>query len=198
MMQFFKQKINLYQKTQAYLPTLSAMRIMQIWLALLALLIISAFIHKLILINHVKEIETLKEEQSQENSELLELSQNKKVNNVVKAKNEMILLKEKIADIDSIVSQLKQLEDEDRSPFSFYVESIAMRHVKGTYLAYINLQDEGRRMSFSGVALEPQLVPIMVQSWQKSPSIISTQVKKVRLDNLKQDKDYVKFNLQAE
>ncbi|HRE31090.1 MAG TPA: hypothetical protein PLD88_03860, partial [Candidatus Berkiella sp.] len=89
-------------------------------------------------------------------------------------------------------------EDEDRSPFSFYVESIAMRHVKGTYLAYINLQDEGRRMSFSGVALEPQLVPIMVQSWQKSPSIISTQVKKVRLDNLKQDKDYVKFNLQAE
>ncbi|HRE31089.1 MAG TPA: hypothetical protein PLD88_03855, partial [Candidatus Berkiella sp.] len=102
-----KQKINLYQKTQAYLPTLSAMRIVQIWLAIFVLLVISAFMHKAILVNHVKKIETLKEEQDQENNELLELSQSKKVNHAVRAKNEIVLLKEKIADIDSIVSQLK-------------------------------------------------------------------------------------------
>lgn len=110
----------------------------------------------------------------------------------------MALLKEKISDVDGVVSQLRKLEADERYPFSFYVESLVMRHVKGTYLAYISLQDEGKKMTFSGVALEPQLVPIMVQSWQKSPSLISSQVKRVRLDNLKQDKDFVKFNLQAE
>lgn len=198
MMQILKQRINLYQRSQAYAPALSAVRIVQYWLGILILFIVLTLMHKLNLNRQENLIEDLKIVQAKESDDLLELSQAKKSKIVTRSKSEIALLKERIADIDAIVAQLKQIENEDRSPFSFYVESLAMRHVKGTYLAYINLQDEGRKMSFSGVALEPQLVPIMVQSWQRSPSIISSQVKKVRLDNLKQDKDYVKFNLQAE
>lgn len=198
MIQLLKQKINLYQRSQAYAPALSAVRIVQCWLALLIFLMMVAFTHKLNLTRYQNAIEALKISQAKDSEDLLELSQVKKGKNIIKSKNEVALLKERISDVDSIVAQLKHIEAEERYPFSFYVESLATRHVKGTYLAYINLQDEGRKMSFAGVALEPQLVPIMVQSWQRSPSIISTQVKKVRLDNLKQDKDFVKFNLQAE
>ncbi len=198
MMQLLKQKINLYQRSQAYAPALSAVRIAQCWLALLVFLIMVTLTHKLNLNRQKNAIEDLRMTQAKESDDLLELSQTKKSKIVIKSKSDIALLKERIADIDNIVAELKHIEEEDRYPFSFYVESLAMRHVKGTYLAYINLQDEGRKMSFSGVALEPQLVPIMVQSWQRSPSIISSQVNKVRLDNLKQDKDYVKFNLQAE
>ncbi len=193
-----KQKINLYQKSQAFAPELSALRIAQVWLGLGVVLILSAFSHKLSLRSQLKDIEKLKIEQAKESEQLIEVAQFKKNKNVHFSKSELSLLKEKISDVDGVISQLKKLEDDERYPFSFYIESLVMRHVKGTYLAYINLQDEGRKMTFSGVALEPQLVPIMVQSWQKSPSLISSQVKKVRLDNLKQDKDFVKFNLQAE
>lgn len=193
-----KQKINLYQKSQAFAPRLSALRIAQTWLGLAAVLIISAFSHKLSLHSQLKEIENLKLAQGKENAELIDLAQLRKNKNTHMSKNEIALLKEKILDVDGVISQLNRLEADEKYPFSFYIESLVMRHVKGTYLAYINLQDEGKKMTFSGVALEPQLVPIMVQSWQKTPSIINTQVKKVRLDNLKQDKDFVKFNLQAE
>jgi hypothetical protein len=193
-----KQKINLYQKSQAFAPELSALRIAQIWVAIGVVFILFAFAHKLNLKSQLNEIENLKAEQAKESEQLIEVAQLKKSKSTLVSKSELALLKEKISDVDGVISQLRKLDADERYPFSFYIESIVMRHVKGTYLAYINLQDEGRKMSFSGVALEPQLVPIMVQSWQKSPSLISTQVKKVRLDNLKQDKDYVKFNLQAE
>lgn len=193
-----KQKINLYQKSDIFAPGLSALRISQIWAGLGIFLIIVAFIHKVSLGSQLKEIENLKIEQSKESDQLLELAQAKKVRNGNTSKGELAILKERISDVDAVVMQLKKLEEDERHPFSFYVESLALRHVKGTYLAYINLQDEGKKMTFSGIALEPQLVPIMVQTWQKSPSLISSQVKKVRLDNLKQDKDFVKFNLQAE
>lgn len=193
-----KQKINLYQKSQAFAPKLSALRIAQIWLGISAVLILLAFTNKLSLGSQLNKIEQLKIEQAKESEQLIEMAQLKKNRNLHASKSELALLKEQISDVDGVISQLRKLENEERYPFSFYVESLVMRHVKGTYLAYINLQDEGRKMTFSGVALEPQLVPIMVQSWQKSPSLISTQVKKVRLDNLKQDKDFVKFNLQAE
>lgn len=198
MMVLLKQKINLYQKSQAFAPRLSALRITQIWLGMATLLILSAFVHKLSLHSQRKEIENLKLAQGKESEQLIDLAQQRKNKNILSTKGELASLKEKIADVDAVVSQLNKLEADERYPFSFYVESLVMRHVKGTYLAYINLQDEGKKMTFSGVALEPQLVPIMVQSWQKSPSLISTQVKKVRLDNMKQDKDFVKFNLQAE
>lgn len=198
MMALLKQKINLYQKSQAFAPRLSALRISQIWLGAAAILIVSSFSHKLSLHSQLKEIEALKLVQAKESEQLIDLAQTRKNKNKAMSKNEIALLKEKILDVDSVISQLNKLEADEKYPFSFYVESLVMRHVKGTYLAYISLQDEGKKMTFSGVALEPQLVPIMVQSWQKTPSIISTQVKKVKLDNLKQDKDFVKFNLQAE
>jgi len=198
MMALLKQKINLYQKSQAFAPRLSALRITQIWLGAAAILIVSSFSHKLSLHSQLKEIEALKLAQAKESEQLIDLAQTRKNKNKAMSKNEIALLKEKILDVDSVISQLNKLEADEKYPFSFYVESLVMRHVKGTYLAYISLQDEGKKMTFSGVALEPQLVPIMVQSWQKTPSIISTQVKKVKLDNLKQDKDFVKFNLQAE
>jgi len=193
-----KQKINLYQKSQAFAPQLSALRISQIWLGLVVVLIFSAFAHKLNLRTQLGQVEKLKIDQAKESEQLIDIALARKNRNVSTSKGELVLLKEKIADVDGVVSQLKKLEADERYPFSFYVESLVIRHVKGTYLAYISLQDEGKKMIFSGVALEPQLVPIMVQSWQKSPSLISSQVKKVRLDNLKQDKDFVKFNLQAE
>lgn len=198
MTQVLKQKINLYQKSQAFAPELSALRISQIWLGLGVLLIVLAFTHKLSLRTQLGEIEKLKIEQAKESAQLIEIAQLRKNKNMNASKGEVAQLKERIADVDGVVSQLTKLEADQRYPFSFYVESLVMRHVKGTYLAYINLQDEGKKMTFSGVALEPQLVPIMVQSWQKSPSLISSQVKRVKLDNLKQDKDFVKFNLQAE
>lgn len=198
MMNNLKQKINLYQKADIFAPGLSALRISQIWLGLGAFLIVIALFHKISLGSQLKEIENLKVEQSKESDQLVELAQAKKARNMNASKGELALLKERISDVDNVVTQLKKLEEDERHPFSFYVESLAMRHVKGTYLAYISLQDEGKKMTFSGIALEPQLVPIMVQTWQKSPSLISSQVRKVRLDNLKQDKDFVKFNLQAE
>lgn len=198
MMQNLKQKINLYQKADIFAPGLSALRISQIWAGLGVFLMVVAFVHKLSLGSQLKEIDKLKVEQSKESDQLVELAQARKMKNISASKGELALLKERISDVDGVVAQLKQLEQDERHPFSFYVESLAMRHVKGTYLAYISLQDEGKKMSFSGVALEPQLVPIMVQTWQKTPSLISSQVKKVRLDNLKQDSDFVKFNLQAE
>lgn len=198
MSNLYKQKINLYQKSQAFAPQLSALRIAQVWAGLSVVFILLAFAHKLNLNSQQRAIEKLKIEQAKESEQLIEVAQLKKNKNIHASKGELALLKEKISDVDGVVSQLRKLEADERYPFSFYVESLVMRHVKGTYLAYISLQDEGKKMTFSGVALEPQLVPIMVQSWQKSPSLISSQVKRVRLDNLKQDKDFVKFNLQAE
>lgn len=79
MSNLYKQKINLYQKSQAFAPQLSALRIAQVWAGLSVVFILLAFAHKLNLNSQQRAIEKLKIEQAKESEQLIEVAQLKKI-----------------------------------------------------------------------------------------------------------------------
>ena len=78
------------------------------------------------------------------------------------------------------------------------MEGFALSHVKGMYVSHFYMQNEGKKMAFDGDALAPQLVPQMVQAWEKSTVMKGRRFQKLNISRIKDNSQSVKFNLQAE
>ncbi len=198
-MMILKQNVNFYQVEEEYTPLLSATRLFQIWLALFAILALVAIEAKWTQHFEIKRIEDLKTTRDEINAQLQAMGKELKAkNNPQKLQEELLTLRDKISKTQTAISQLQVQENNQTYHLSAYLEGFALSHVKGMYVSHFYMQNEGKKMAFDGDALAPQLVPQMVQAWEKSTVMKGRRFQKLNISRIKDNSQSVKFNLQAE
>ncbi len=198
-MMSLKQNINFYQQEVEYVPFFSATRLFQIWFGLFVIFALIGAEAKWSQYSTNKSIEYLKIERDKVNVQLQSLSTEFKAkNNPQKIQEDINHLKEKIAKTQNAISQLKVQEEGQFYQLSTYLEGFAISHIKGMYVSHFYMQNEGKKMSFNGNALSAQLVPQMVQAWEKRTVMKGRRFQKLNIQRIKDDPQWVKFNLQAE
>lgn len=198
-MMILKQNVNFYQVEEEYTPLLSATRLFQIWGALFAILALVAIEAKWTQHFEIKRIEDLKTTRDEINAQLQAMGKELKAkNNPQKLQEELLTLRDKISKTQTAISQLQVQENNQTYQLSAYLEGFALSHVKGMYVSHFYMQNEGKKMAFDGDALAPQLVPQMVQAWEKSTVMKGRRFQKLNISRIKDNSQSVKFNLQAE
>jgi hypothetical protein len=193
-----KQNINFYQMEIEYSPLLSATLLVQIWLFLFAGLAVMAFFQKWSLNSQSKNIQNIKTMQLSVNEQLQLLGKELKAKtNPQGLQQKLIVLKEKIEKTQNAINQLQVQENKKNYPLSSYLEGFAKTHIKGMYVSHFYMQNDGMKMSFEGTALQPQLIPQMVQSWEQTIPMKGRRFQKLNMQRIKKDADWVQFNLQA-
>ncbi|MBS0286392.1 MAG: hypothetical protein JSR17_03800 [Proteobacteria bacterium] len=194
-----KQNVNFFQVEEEDLPWLSATRLCQLWLGLFVVLAFFAIHTKWSQYYAVKSMEEIKTKRDQVNEELQAISQEIKAkNNPQKIQEEINLLKDNISHVQSAIAQLQEQENYKTYNLSLYLQGFANTHVKGMYVSHFYLQNEGKKMSFQGDALSAQLVPQMVQSWEKTQVMKGRKFQQLSIERVNNKTDIVKFKLQAE
>ncbi len=193
-----KQNINFYQTEIEYTPMLSATLLVQIWLILFAGLAVMAIWQKWSLSSQTNNIQNIKSMQVSVNEQLQKLGKELKAkSNPQASQQELTTLKEKIEKTQNAIAQLQAQENKKNYPLSSYLEGFATTHIKGMYVSHFYMQNEGMKMSFEGTALQPQLIPRMVQSWEQTLPMKGRRFQKLNMQRIKKDADWVQFNLQA-
>ncbi len=193
-----KQNINFYQTEIEYAPLLNATLLVQIWLILFAGLAAMAIWQKWSLSSQSKNIQNIKTMQVTVNDQLQQLGKELKAkNNPLIIQQELTSLKERIEKTENAIAQLQVQENKKNYPLSSYLEGFAITHVKGMYVSHFYMQNDGMKMSFEGTALQPQLIPQMVQSWEQNIPMKGRRFQKLNMQRIKKDADWVQFNLQA-
>jgi hypothetical protein len=193
-----KQDINLYQLKQEFVPFLSFTRMVQVWSCLLIILSLYALEQKITLISNTKEMERVKSEQGIVISELTKLSSHVKGNKKNDHYQEdLTQLKENINQAKSVIAQLLEEEKNKNQRLSSYLEGFALQHVKGTFVSHFNLEKTEKKLSFEGYALQPHLVPQMVQSWEQAPAMSGKKFHKLEMQRLQPNAPWVEFHLQG-
>ena len=194
-----KQDVNLYQKEEEFVPLLSATRLFQVWIFLCIILGGISASQKWQAQSQMSKIHQLKANQEAVNGQLVSLSKNVKIkkNSQVLAE-ELAQLQEKIDKIENGIALLQKEENRKIFHLSAYLEGLAMQHVKGTYVSYFYMQNAGNKIAFDGLALQPELVPQMVQSWKQSEPLRGKSFQKLQIKQVKQNAKWVQFNLKAE
>lgn len=198
-MMILKQDINLYQKQEELAPWLSATRLVQIWGFLFTILLVVAIQHKWVAKNEAKNIEALKAQQQDIDAQLIKLSHQIKVKrNDPQARDNLIQLRERVKMAEKAIIQLKEEGSKTYYPLSSYLEGFAEQHVKGTFISHFYIEKTSKKLLFEGIALEPRLVPLMMQSWEKAPPMVGKGFQKFKIQQIKTNGSSVQFNLQAE
>jgi uncharacterized protein YlzI (FlbEa/FlbD family) len=199
MMILLKQDVNLYQREEKFVPVLSTTRLLQVWLFLCIILGMIAGQQKWLAATQINKIHQLKINQEIVNGQLVSLSKNVKIKkNSQVLKEELAQVQEKIDKIEREIALLQKEEDRKTYPLSAYLEGLAIQHVKGTYVSYFYMQNKGNKIAFDGIALQPELVPQMVQSWKQSEPLRGKSFQKLQIKQVKQNTKWVQFNLKAE
>jgi len=194
-----KQNVNFYQVEEEYTPLLSAVRLFQLWLGLFAILALIAIETKWSQHAEIQKMEDLKAKRDEVNIQLQAMSKELKAkNNPQKIQEELTALKDKISKTQIAISQLQVQENNQTHHLSAYLEGFANAHVKGMYVSHFYMQNEGKKMAFDGDALAPQLIPQMVQAWEKNTVMKGRRFQKLSITRVKDNSQSVKFNLQAD
>lgn len=198
-MMILKQDVNLYQKEEEFVPLLSATRLFQVWIFLFIILAIIASQQKWLSVSQISKIHQLKVNQESVNEQLVSLSKNvKSKKNSQVLKEELAQIQEKIDKTEREIELLQKEENRKTYHLSAYLEGLAIHHVKGTYISYFYMQNTGNKIAFDGLALQPELVPQMVQSWKQSEPLRGKSFQKLQIKQVKQNTKWVQFNLKAE
>jgi len=198
-MMILKQDINLYQKEAEFAPLLSATRLIQIWGLLLLVLLLLAIEQKWVAKNKLENIEALKIQQKAIDTQLVELSNKAKIKgNTHQVINDLNDMREKVAMVEKAIASLKEEESKSYYPLSAYLEGFATRHVNGVFISHFYMEKTGKKMIFEGMALEPRLVPLMMQAWEGAPPMAGKSFQKFKVQRIKTNGAPVQFNLQAE
>ncbi|MGD9593030.1 MAG: hypothetical protein AB7V32_10965 [Candidatus Berkiella sp.] len=198
-MMILKQNINFYQVEEEYAPALSLTRMLQVWLALIIILGILAIQAKWVEHGEANKLKSLNHEREAVNAELITMSKALKAkNNPQKLQAELNTLQEQISKTQAAIEKLQSQENNDHYHLFAYLEGFASAHVKGTYISHFLIQNEGGKMVFEGDALAPQLIPQMVQSWEKNTVMKGRRFQKLNISRIKENNQWVKFNLQAQ
>ncbi len=199
-MMILKQNVNFYQKEEEeFTPVLSATLLFQLWLGLFFVLALIAINAKWSLNEQNRNIEDLKKKREEVNQQLQTMSKDFKAKNSPhKMQEEIAIIKDKITKTQSAIALLQEQSNFQSYPLSSYLEGFAASHVKGMYVSHFYMENEGHRMNFAGNALSPQLVPLMVKSWESTQVMKGRRFQKLNLQQIDKNKPWVKFNLQAE
>ncbi|MBN9286411.1 MAG: hypothetical protein BGO43_07000 [Gammaproteobacteria bacterium 39-13] len=198
-MMILKQDVNLYQQEAEFTPLLSATRLMQIWGLLLMVLLLLAIAQKWTVKNKLESIEALKVQQKTIDTQLIALSNEAKIKgNDHQVKNDLNDMREKVAMVEKAIASLKEEENKTYYPLSTYLEGFATRHVNGVFISHFYMEKTGKKMMFEGIALEPRLVPLMMQAWEGMPPMVGKGFQRFKVQRINTNQTPVQFNLQAE
>jgi hypothetical protein len=79
--------------------------------------------------------------------------------------------------------------------FSPYLTALARRRVDGVWLSEIRLAEGGRELRLAGAALEPELVPRLLQYLRDEAPFAGTTFRRMRVERAPDDAGYVEFRL---
>ncbi len=147
---------------------------------------------------HLSEIQKL-EEHSQvtlETVNQLEAAAKKREQDANLVAEVEVLLAERNAKIQHLQS-VESRQFQAGMGFSNYLEGLARNPVEGLWLEVIEISERGQGLLLSGVALQPYLVPRLLDALRKEPAFEGKEFKGFEMQSPTQDQVGIKFSLQT-
>lgn len=79
--------------------------------------------------------------------------------------------RERLAQIDTVNSQLRELDGKDLTPFSTLMDALARRTLEGVWLTALTADGSAQRLTLSGRATEPQRIPLYLKNLNQEASL---------------------------
>ena len=118
----------------------------------------------------------------------------------VKAKSrlletEIIRLERELENRNAIGAALSRYSLENKRPFSSLLESLARKHVDGTWLTRVSIKDGGNSLGFAGKTYASELVPVYIQQLSEEGALANLSFNRMELNRSAEDPSSLDFQV---